>query len=119
MLSRTDASGRPTMMVLGKLAAELSTSTSTGTASMPTRANVFSLARLGAPGPMGSKSTPGGLYRPAAPGRNHQGESWRPVLGREVKRALHRVGPTYELYLNSSSLILVSGGLLCVIRRLY
>src|SRR5258708_33816437 len=44
MLSRTDASGSPTRRVLGIWAYELSTSTSTGTASIPTRAKVFNLA---------------------------------------------------------------------------
>ena len=47
MLSRTDNSGKPTSTVLGIEAGELSTSTSTGTASMPTRANVLSLANTG------------------------------------------------------------------------
>src|SRR5436305_5411606 len=46
-LSRTASSGRPTMMVLGRVACELSTSTATGTASRPTRAKVFSLASMG------------------------------------------------------------------------
>src|SRR5271154_4294816 len=46
MLSLTDVSGKPTRMVLGK-PAEASTSTSTGTASMPTRAKVLSLASMG------------------------------------------------------------------------
>src|SRR6266853_6233330 len=42
-LSFTDVSGRPTRMVFG-MPPPASTSTSTGTASMPTRAKVFSLA---------------------------------------------------------------------------
>ena len=45
MLSRTAISGRPTRMVLGSPPAA-STSTSTGTASMPTRAKVLSLASM-------------------------------------------------------------------------
>ncbi len=46
ILSRTAISGRPTSKVLGN-PAETSTSASTGAASMPTRANVFSLASMG------------------------------------------------------------------------
>src|SRR4051812_37501315 len=45
MLSRTANSGRPTSTVFGS-PAEASTSASTGTASMPTRANVFSFASI-------------------------------------------------------------------------
>src|SRR5947209_7049406 len=48
MLSLTASSGRPTRIVLGSAAQELSTSASTGTASMPTRAKVLSLASTGA-----------------------------------------------------------------------
>src|SRR5262245_33939403 len=44
-LSLTAISGRPTRTVLGR-PAEASTSTSTGTPSIPTRANVFSLASM-------------------------------------------------------------------------
>ncbi len=47
MLSRTAASGRPTRIVFGKPAGETSTSTSTGTASIPCNANVFNLASMG------------------------------------------------------------------------
>src|SRR5262245_9276687 len=43
--SLTAISGRPTRTVLGK-PVETSTSASTGTASMPTRANVFNLASM-------------------------------------------------------------------------
>src|SRR5437588_698539 len=43
--SRTAASGKPTRIVLGR-PAEASTSTWTGTASMPTSANVLSLSEL-------------------------------------------------------------------------
>src|SRR5579864_6173211 len=45
MLSLTAISGRPTRMTFGK-PAETSTSTSTGKASMPTRAKAFSLASM-------------------------------------------------------------------------
>src|SRR5258708_2822583 len=45
-LSFTDVSGKPTRMVFG-MPPPASTSTSTGTASMPTRAKVFSLASTG------------------------------------------------------------------------
>jgi len=47
MLSLTAISGRPTSTVLGK-PADASTSTSTGTPSIPTSAKVFSLASIGA-----------------------------------------------------------------------
>src|SRR3954465_2601155 len=67
MLSRTDASGSPTRTVLGIWAYELSTSTSTGTASIPTRAKVLSLASTGGRLPVGGHAdgrpilgTPGG-----------------------------------------------------------
>src|SRR5436853_283895 len=46
-LSLTDVSGKPTRIVLGR-PAEASTSTSTGSASMPTRANVLSLTSIAA-----------------------------------------------------------------------
>src|SRR5262245_7863500 len=49
VLSLTAASGRPTRMVLGSAPAETSTSTSTGTASMPTREKVCSLASIRCP----------------------------------------------------------------------
>src|SRR5262245_14389575 len=45
MLSRTASSGRPTSTVFGK-PAEASTSTSTGTASIPCSAKVFNLASM-------------------------------------------------------------------------
>lgn len=47
-LSRTASSGSPTRMVLGNPAA-VSTSTSTGTASMPTRAKALSFASMTGP----------------------------------------------------------------------
>ena len=46
VLSLTAASGNPTRMVLGIAACETSTSTSTGTASMPSSENVCSLANM-------------------------------------------------------------------------
>src|SRR5436305_1869336 len=46
ILSRTASSGRPTSTTLGS-PAEVSTSTSTGAASIPTRAKVFSFASIG------------------------------------------------------------------------
>src|SRR5262245_908791 len=48
MLSLTAISGRPTRTVFSR-PPETSTSTSTGTASIPTSANVFSLASMGDP----------------------------------------------------------------------
>src|SRR6266576_6995333 len=52
MLSRTANSGRPTSTVFGR-PADASTSTSTGTASIPCSANVFNLASM-------NELTPGG-----------------------------------------------------------
>ena len=64
MLSSTAISGRPTRTVLGR-PAETSTSTSTGTASMPTRAKVFSLASMGDSGTTGG--TPENFLAPKEP----------------------------------------------------
>jgi hypothetical protein len=47
MLSRTAASGKPTITVFGSRAGAVSTSTSTGTASMPSNAKVRSWASMG------------------------------------------------------------------------
>src|SRR5262245_52833898 len=64
MLSLTASSGRPTNTVLGK-PAEASTSTSTGTPSIPTSAKVFSLASM--TGPSLAATPRGGACVPAAP----------------------------------------------------
>src|SRR5438105_3834849 len=61
MLSRTACSGRPTRISFGNPAAA-STSTSTGTASMPISAKVFSLASIGS----GARSQRSGVREEAS-----------------------------------------------------